>query len=248
MRRSSETCALFLKCAETSARATSIATPCCSTHAYRSFGTKSSFGQPAHTFGNATRGSHSASGVDDIAASLACVPWSKLPTQIGVAMGVATFWRGAWYVMDGVVFPEDVGKSALASFAAGVAGLAGVQRIAAPMVLRNAEINSTPVTKATRYLLLYGIGISCVAVWRGTWLGWDLAHEKFVNAHPKATDAPIVSGAYSHVTAVVGLCASGYLSSVLAPPAVMLLINDEALRNKNAFLKGANWLFTKKVR
>ena len=87
------------------------------------------------------------------------------------------------------------------------------------------------------------MGLSCVAVWRGTWLAWDVGHEFF--GKDKATDTQIVPGIYSHLTAVVGLVASGYLSSMLAPPAVCLLLTDEALKGKNQFLKGATWLVTR---
>jgi histidinol phosphatase-like PHP family hydrolase len=57
---------------------------------------------------------------------------------------------------------------------------------------------------------------------------------------------------------VVGLSYFGYVSSVLAPPAVCLLLNDDALRKRDcescdkgakdarrAFLRGATWLFKK---
>jgi len=64
------------------------------------------------------------------------------------------------------------------------------------------------------------------------------------------------NGVASHVVAIAGLTAAGYLSSVLSPPAVCFLLNDEALRKRacavnpayreearREFLKGAAWLF-----
>ena len=134
----------------------------------------------------------------------------------------------------------------------------GVQRVAAPAVLRHALRTERPIPPRARYALLYGMGLSCVAVWRGTWLAWDAAHERlFLQKGERASDSPTVSGFVSHVTAVVGLGATGYVSSVLAPPAVCLLLNDDALRKRDcssdagaqnarrAFLRGATWLFKK---
>jgi hypothetical protein len=40
----------------------------------------------------------------------------------------------AWYVMDGVVFPDDLAASGAASMAMGVGGLAGMQRVVATKV------------------------------------------------------------------------------------------------------------------
>lgn len=248
MRRASDACRLVVKSAQTSGRATSTASASSSAPLYRVCGSSAGpFRQNARSFSNATSGTSSSAGgnheLHDIAASFAAVPLSMIPTQIGVAAGVATFWRGAWYVMDGLVFPEDVVKSSVASFGIGVGGVVGIQRIAAPAVLSHYTKNKTPIPQGVRYALLYGMGLSCVAVWKGTWLAWDVGHEFF--GKDKATDTQIVPGIYSHLTAVVGLVASGYLSSMLAPPAVCLLLTDEALKGKNQFLKGATWLVTR---
>ena len=40
----------------------------------------------------------------------------------------------AWYVMDGVVFPDDLAASGAASMAMGVGGLVGMQRVVATKV------------------------------------------------------------------------------------------------------------------
>ena len=244
-----------MRAGDVSGRATSCATPSTSAPAR---GWSASRCARRGSSGPGSGESRAEAHAEDVALSLDILPWGSLPLQIAVAAGVATFWRGAWYVMDGCVFPDDIASSAAASAAAGVAGLVGVQRVAAPAVLRHALRTGRPIPPRARYALLYGMGLSCVAVWRGTWLAWDAAHERlFLQKGERASDSPTVSGFVSHVTAVVGLGATGYVSSVLAPPAVCLLLNDDALRKRDcssdagaqnarrAFLRGATWLFKK---
>jgi len=180
-------------------------------------------------------------------------PWGSLPLQIAVAAGVASFWRGAWYVMDGTVFPDDLTASGIASLAAGAGGLAAVQRVAAPAVLRHALKHEMPPPPVARYALLCGMAASCVAEWRGTWILWDAGDEAATG--DVATDSPTTSGLASLGVAASALAGAGYLSSVLAPPAVCFLLDDEALRRRDCtvkagteearreFLRGATWLF-----
>jgi hypothetical protein len=40
--------------------------------------------------------------------------------------------------------------------------------------------------KMARFGALYTIAVSCVLVWRGTWVGWDVVYEKY-HPHNKAT-------------------------------------------------------------
>ena len=51
-------------------------------------------------------GSSAEAHADDVEFNINILPWGSLPLQIAVAAGVATFWRGAWYVMDGCL-PDD---------------------------------------------------------------------------------------------------------------------------------------------
>ena len=214
--------------------------------------------------------------IDDLTVELH--PWSKLPLQIAVGMGVASFWRGAWYVMDTSIFPDDNLKSGAACLVAGTAGLAKLQRYAASEVHKRYIAKNIPPPPSLRYGLLYGMGLSCVAVWRGTWCMWDSLFERFDpwafkgdagvrNGEDEESSSPgepqmsentftFFNGVASHVVAIAGLTAAGYLSSVLSPPAVCFLLNDEALRKRacavnpayreearREFLKGAAWLF-----
>lgn len=46
------------------------------------------------------------------------------------------------------------------------------------------------------------MGLSCVAVWRGTWILWDAAYERFNSRGATATSEPVTSGLISHAVAV----------------------------------------------
>ena len=113
-------------------------------------------------------------------------------THIGVGMGAASFWRGAWYILDDHLFPDDPLASALTSFGLGCTGMTLSQGLVARLdqfekhfKQKSREAISRqgfyrkyvlPV-KVARFGALYTIAISCVLVWRGTWLGWDVVYE-----------------------------------------------------------------------
>jgi hypothetical protein len=82
-----------------------------------------------------------------------------------------------------------------------------------------------------RFGALYTVAVSCVLVWRGTWLGWDVVYEYFY-PHAKSTDRGHAthSGLASHTTAVGLLLATGLFASVLAPPAAVSVIRDFAVK------------------
>ena len=100
----------------------------------------------------------------------------RVMTHVGVGMGAASFWRGAWYVLDDHLYPDDAASSALASFGMGVIGMAASQGLVARV--EHLSSNRLPY-KAARFGALYTIAVSCVLVWRGTWVGWDVLYEKY---------------------------------------------------------------------
>jgi len=107
------------------------------------------------------------------------IPLLATTTFVGVA--VASFWRGAWYVLDEVVFPADVFKSGLACFVAGVGGLATSQH-AKLLLLR--ELSCTTQTSHRKRVLMftpptYFVALSCVLFWRGVWCLWDSASDAY---------------------------------------------------------------------
>ena len=83
---------------------------------------------------------------------------SDVPFLCLVGAGAASFWRGAWYSMDALVFPDDVGRSCAASLALGFGGFA---------LAHEAIPRLAPATPAARGLTLYAAALSCVAAWRG---------------------------------------------------------------------------------
>jgi hypothetical protein len=144
-------------------------------------------------------------------------------------MASASFWRGSWYLLDEVVFPENVLHSALASLAGGTLGMAACQGL-----VHRADRAVLPKPVA-RIGALYALATSCVLVWRGTWLLWDVIYENCYYAlydeEVSSTDQGHLSqsGLLSHVTAVSGLVACGLFASVLAPPAAVSVLRDASL-------------------
>ena len=100
--------------------------------------------------------------------------------NISIGFACASFWRGAWYIFDELLYPDDIVKSSLASLLLGSAGIITSQTIPA--------FESTEVTKKNRTIYkrlwsiihksspvrLYSLALSCVLVWRGAWVGWDV--------------------------------------------------------------------------
>lgn len=170
----------------------------------------------------------------------------RVLTHVGVGMGAASFWRGAWYVLDDHLFPDDKGKSALASFGLGVAGMTASQGLVAKceeLASRKSSNSRSALVAARRLQMfrfgaLYTIAVSCVLVWRGTWVGWDVLYEY---THPaqtpcrtgvKSTDPGHLStsGMLSHVIAITALVGTGLFASVLAPPAATSIVRDWAVQ------------------
>jgi|UPI000581AA37 hypothetical protein len=165
-----------------------------------------------------------------------------LLTHVGVGMGAASFWRGAWYVLDDHLFPENATHSAAASLVLGVVGMGASQGLVARA---EALSQKTPKRKlpvaAARFGALYTVAVSCVLVWRGTWVGWDCLYER-LHPHPdtKSTDPGHAthSGMLSHVVSVTLLLATGLFASVLAPPAAVSVIRDWSIHSGSRAYSG----------
>lgn len=178
--------------------------------------------------------------------------YKAIAQHVAVGMGAASFWRGAWYLLDDHLFPEDAAKSAGASLGLGIAGMyasqglmASAERLAKKLekVPASAASNKqlairapsgTPIRlAAARFGALYTIAVSCVLVWRGTWVGWDVVYEKLHPEKPSSATDPghaTKSGLLSHITAVTLLLGTGVFASVLAPPAAVSVIRDFAVK------------------
>lgn len=166
----------------------------------------------------------------------------RVGQHVLIGMGAASFWRGAWYVLDDHLYPDDNAKSAAASFALGVGGMTASQGLVAKceeLAKRNSESKTLARRlKVYRFGALYTIAVSCVCVWRGTWVGFDAIYEYW---HPeqtpcrtgvKSTDPGHLStsGFLSHVLAVSALAGTGLFASVLAPPAATSIVRDWAVQ------------------
>mmetsp|Transcript_2405 Transcript_2405/g.5105 ORF Transcript_2405/g.5105 Transcript_2405/m.5105 type:complete len:234 (-) Transcript_2405:165-866(-) len=159
-----------------------------------------------------------------------------LATHVFVGIGAASFWRGAWYVLDDHLYPEDAVKSAGASLGLGVVGLAASQGLVerAERLAKNAAKVRPTVLAVARFGAIYTVATSCVLVWRATWVGWDVFYE-YMHPHEdtKAADAghATKSGILSHVAALTMLLGTGLFASVLAPPAAISVIRDNSVRS-----------------
>lgn len=106
----------------------------------------------------------------------------QILSHVGIGMGAASFWRGAWYVLDDQLFPDDALKSAVSSLLLGTAGMAASQGL-----LHRATTLTTKqppfLQPLARFGALYVVAMSCVLVWRGTWVGWDCVYEHYHNTH-----------------------------------------------------------------
>lgn len=161
---------------------------------------------------------------------------TSLVKQLGIGIACASYWRGAWYILDDHLFPNNTLYSATASLGLGTAGLALSQifvanRAGIDLARKRTKLPIQYASLLARFGTLYCVSTSCILVWRGTWLLWDTWYEK-LHEHQdikiKATDPKhlTTSGTLSYVCAMTGLLTFGYFSSVLAPPARATILKD----------------------
>jgi hypothetical protein len=82
-----------------------------------------------------------------------------LATHVGVGMGAASFWRGAWIILDENLYPDEPVKSATASFGLGVVGLAMSQGLVSRAEQLAKKAANRPLALSTaRFGALYSVG------------------------------------------------------------------------------------------
>lgn len=171
--------------------------------------------------------------------------------QVAIGVACASYWRGMWYILDDNLFPENPLMSATSCLGLGTLGLAGTQgfiaRQAEKDLINKRQHLPRHYSSFARFGSLYAVSTSCVLIWRGAWVMWDVAYEKFHGDEVKATDPKHLtkSGMLSHGAACVGLLCLGSFASVLAPPARASVLKDCALKAKTwqEYSKAAKWFF-----
>mmetsp|Transcript_11310 Transcript_11310/g.29429 ORF Transcript_11310/g.29429 Transcript_11310/m.29429 type:complete len:222 (+) Transcript_11310:3-668(+) len=147
-----------------------------------------------------------------------------IPHQFVATCAVATFWRGAWYMMD-AVFPEDPLTSGLLSLGVGFTSFMIGQSLLCPLLLTT--VTSARYSPSARIFSMYTLGLSAILTWRGVWCINDVVSE---HVSGQAIDRHLFwSGVISHAGAMIILVYLGRLSSVLAPPAKSALLSDTRL-------------------
>jgi len=97
-----------------------------------------------------------------------------------IGCGAASFWRGAWYILDDNLFPNDPTWSASTSLLGGVAGMLLSQGLIKRYeVLMNHRTADQLLFRRSvyRFGAIYCSALSVVLVWRGAWLSWDCFYE-----------------------------------------------------------------------
>uniref|UniRef100_A0A7R9UUM4 Uncharacterized protein n=1 Tax=Diacronema lutheri TaxID=2081491 RepID=A0A7R9UUM4_DIALT len=147
-----------------------------------------------------------------------------LPHQLVVACGVATFWRGTWYMMDALC-PADPLLSGATCLALGFGSFALIQSIAGPLLVTAAPRG--PLAPAARIAALYALGVSAVATWRGVWCLLDVVSENVAGS--TVAEHLLHSGVATHIGATLVLLTLGRMTAILAPPAKTGLLNDNRI-------------------
>lgn len=171
------------------------------------------------------------------------IPLLATTTFVGIA--VASFWRGAWYVLDETVFPSSELKSGLACFLGGVSGLATSQHV--KLMMMREHVGAATRSNRKRVMLFspptYFVGLSCVLFWRGVWCLWDSATDAYFSHSSSSSSAKsekeeekvsssytpkLKSGILSHAFGATALVSTGFLASAACPPAGLWVARDAA--------------------
>jgi len=169
---------------------------------------------------------------------------------------VASFWRGVWYLMDALLYPNSELKSCLASGSIGISGFVGFYLIIPrlPIALLSLE--------AFRLAAFSILSVGIVCTWRCVWLTWDVLADVLDGlASTKAqtemkedladaktggeqVDAAvlgeldwkrILSAVASFAFGVALLRRHGHLAAVLGPPAQICMLRDVSSLSASAF-------------
>ena len=126
----------------------------------------------------------------------ACTDSTTVLYHVFIGICSASFWRGAWYILDDMLFPQSKELSALASILLGTSGMLAVQgfferienytlQLVRHTKRRQLQWISTKsmqhIHAVLRFTAIYSLVLSVVCVWRGTWMSWDIMYAKYYN-------------------------------------------------------------------
>lgn len=134
--------------------------------------------------------------------------------------------------MDDHLFPSNKELSAGASLGLGVLGLYASQGLVDRAERLSLKVISPRSLALARFGAIYTVAMSCVLVWRGTWVGWDCLYERYSRRNALDPGHATTSGVLSHVIAIGLLLTTGLFASVLAPPAQISVLRDATIRSK----------------
>jgi Fuseless len=125
--------------------------------------------------------------------------------NVFIGMCSASFWRGAWYILDDILFPNNKELSAISSLMLGAMGMLSVQgfferveKYTLHLINENKakqkhEVLSIRSIKhihsMLRFTVIYSLVLSVVCVWRGTWMSWDILYAKYYNDYSSSNSA-----------------------------------------------------------
>ena len=128
----------------------------------------------------------------------------------------ASFWRGAWYILDDILFPQSKELSAFASLMLGTAGMLSVQGLFERIEKYSIQLmkcndiswqhkwistrSLQHIHSMLRFTTIYLLVLSVVCVWRGTWMTWDILYAKYFNDYASGSRTGIASSTDANVT------------------------------------------------
>jgi len=156
--------------------------------------------------------------MDDASYRMHWRPQVLIEWVLAVVIGclVASSWRGAWYILDSYLWPDDKTMSSSMSL---LIGALLFWLLVALQPFLGARINAFGRAARLVDLLFSYVGFwSCVLIWRGAWVLWDVAFDG-------PTDDSFTTSAWvSHVVGISFLVLLGAVRSLNAPPT--LLVSD----------------------
>jgi hypothetical protein len=136
-----------------------------------------------------------------------------------IMSAVVSAWRGAWVILDALLFPDEPVASAAVTLGVGAAGFVACA-VAQPALANWSRGDQRTLPAVVDALYSYaGLWVS-VATWRGAWYAWDLAQGRGAAAGPPDGGLAL-DGLVSHVVGLVALLPLRGFRNLNAAPMVI---------------------------